>query len=693
MKPVNFDDYLNKSCNFTEELASEPNGIVLFEQTILQIQNDGQKINGGIKMQGTKENLYDCFEGLIQKYEECENKVNTCLTNLKTEHIHKMNYSEQKRIITQQMKTAKNKFTIATIGEFKAGKSTTINTLLHLRGDAGLSCQFQPDTAKAIRILKKNENQSYEAEVLFLEGSGYAAEQMSWVEAKKFTSQVALNENPKLKRKADQIDEVRYYLDLDILDRCNFLDLPGTGFDSRHNRVTEAKINECDAVFWIMSNTEEANNETIKNLQMIKHKIIPIINIWYNPDTGEEAGDFTFEEMKENLLYNFKAYLGGNEMVRYCAKAIEIALEKVAEDDADMEEAFEDNEGDIWGYNAMQERLHDLVYGEGVDLEEDKKHRMIDNVLEACSDMNQKLDGIIAEVKNVKSELDIDKRSNVLVKQKITNAFNLNQLQIKDVASNAVDFIITRITEASELFIDEKMASTKLKVVLRSITKKGKAKLEKEYQDEYMTKYLEIDKKEDGHTWLESVMSEYKEDLTSIFDNEYAKAGLDFGDMGKAVNSDIKLDLKFFHTISENMTIAFEQMLKDSLPVIISGILLYIPGHEVVDAFLLLSSLTGKQISTAEDRLDKRVGQAKRRARLSVSFQRLRLIDSFKKLGRQYNTLYKESLSKKLALENASIDQLVEAAESIFSIQKDLEEYYDGFKSDMLAINGGEQYD
>lgn len=635
-------------------------------------------------MEGTKRDLYEIFNGLVEKYKECASQVNECLGALDEEHIGKVNFDEEIRTIVQQMNTAKNKFTIATIGEFKAGKSTTINTLLNLRGDAGLSCQFQPDTAKAIRIMKKDKDQAYEAEIIYFEESGYANEKMSWVEAKRYTSQVALNENPALKKKAEQIDEVRYYVDLDLLDTCNFLDLPGTGFDPRHNHVTEAKINECDAVFWIMSNTEEANKETIKNLQMIKHKIIPIINVWYNAEIREETGDFSFEEMKSDLLDNFKAYLGENEIMKYCAKAIEIALEKIDEDEEEINEAFEDNENDTWGYNAMRERLHELVYGEGIDLEAEKKQRMSDNTLEACTEMNQKLDGIIAEVESVKNKLKIEERSNILTKQKISNAFNTNQLELKEVASNAVDTIITKITEACELFIDAKMSSPKLMVVMKGITENGRSKLEKEYQDEYIKKYLEIDNWQSGRTWLNAVMSEYKEDLTSIFDSEYSKAGLDLEEMEDSIGRDVNLDMNFFSAIGENMSIAFEQQIKENLSTIIAGILLYIPGKEIFDFLWLLASLANKQMNKNDNnKLEKRIEQTKRRARLSVSFQRLKLVDEFKKLGRTFNESYKKDLLDKLGVKQEKVDALVAATEKIFSIQEDLEEYYNACKADL----------
>ncbi|WP_026489131.1 dynamin family protein [Butyrivibrio sp. XBB1001] len=640
-------------------------------------------------METSKKDLYGIFEGLLQKYEESETQVNSCLKMLQSEHIGKVDFSEQKRTIKQQMATAQNKFTIATIGMFKAGKSTTLNTLLNLQGETGLSCEFEPDTAKAIRIMKKSENQNFDAEIVYRDGADYKDEEMSWSEAKQYTSQVALNDNPSLKRKAEQISEVRYYIDSDILDSCDFLDLPGLGVNPKHDRVTIEKSNECDAVFWIVSNTEEVNKDTLSQLQLIKHKMIPIINVWYNSDTKKIVGDFSYDEMKDILLNNYKAYIGENtRIMKYCAKAIEMALDKIV-DGADKEEAFEDNVDDAWGYDAMQECLHDLVYGEGADLEEEKKERLISNVLDACSDMDQKLDGTISEIKNVNNKLDNQVRSNELIKKKISKAYHSNQIELKEIASNSVDEIIQRINEACELFIDAKMSSLKIGVALKALSQKGKKQLQEDYRREYISKYLEIDNFEKGGTWINSVMNEFKDDLTSIFENEYSKAGLDMDDLEGNLDNKVRLDLKFFDAIGENMSIAFEQICKEFLPTIVAGILLYIPGHQIVDLLLMLGSLTGIKNGSGESKLERRVKETKRRARLSVSFQRVKLTDYFKQLGRSYNESYRNKINEQLNLKNEQIDQLIATTEEIFTIQESLDEYHKQCRGSLLNTDEG----
>ncbi|MGN1224456.1 MAG: hypothetical protein ACI4TG_05055, partial [Ruminococcus sp.] len=92
--------------------------------------------------------------------------------------------------IQEQVRSAEVKYTIAFVGTFKTGKSTIINSLLNLQGDARLSSEFDPDTAKCIRIMKKEHCQKYDAEVIFTDT--YPAEWLSWQDAKKYTMEKPL---------------------------------------------------------------------------------------------------------------------------------------------------------------------------------------------------------------------------------------------------------------------------------------------------------------------------------------------------------------------------------------------------------------------------------------------------------------------------------------------------------------------
>lgn len=186
---------------------------------------------------------------LAEMLEEKKNSINFDLEDLKIRGIDMDNAILR---INEQIKTAETKYTIAFIGTFKTGKSTIINSLLNLSGSERLSSEFDPDTAKCVRIIEKPKKQDYDAEVIF-EDNIYPVEQISWAEAKKYTSQVALdNESQAFRDKAEHIEEVRYYVDSPFLRLCNILDLPGTGTGghSEHTEVTDRKIMEADCIFW-----------------------------------------------------------------------------------------------------------------------------------------------------------------------------------------------------------------------------------------------------------------------------------------------------------------------------------------------------------------------------------------------------------------------------------------------------------
>ncbi|WHY65017.1 dynamin family protein [Neobacillus sp. SuZ13] len=79
-------------------------------------------------------------------------------------------YQRYIRDIERQLDTSKEEYTIAFVGMFNSGKSTVINSLLGPMGDARLSGEDRPDTAKRIRIRYRNSDQQAEAVLEFEDG-------------------------------------------------------------------------------------------------------------------------------------------------------------------------------------------------------------------------------------------------------------------------------------------------------------------------------------------------------------------------------------------------------------------------------------------------------------------------------------------------------------------------------------------
>ena len=616
-------------------------------------------------MQNTKRDLISIYQGIIEKYQKAEKDINKNLAELEG-FVGKIDFDSSLRIISQQINSSKNKFTIAIIGEVKAGKSTTLNTILGLQGEARLSSEFLPDTAKAIRIMKKEENQNYEAEIIFKKESGFATEKMSWSEAKQYTSQVKLDSDRGLERKSKQIDEIRYYVDNDLLDSCNFLDLPGHGYNGEHDRVLSEKANECDAVMWIVSNLNEPGKNALDNLRLLKKNLIPVVNIMYSSEEKKDIeGLRSFEEMKEFLKANFQSYLGEFEIIRYCAKAVDLWMQ----DEIDLEEAF--------GYSQIKETIYELLHGE-IDLEEEKKQRTIDNVREVSGIMAQQIAHIVEKLQEYKSGLTLNRKENAVIKGKIERAYAANLTELNSLAGNTAKDIIEKMQIASELFIENKMATTSISIAIRTMTKKGREKLEKDLEEEYIRKYLEIDESDYSDSWIDAMSEEFRDNFAALCINEYLNADIEQNDLLEVGKQSVKIDPRYFDAIGQNMAVVFKKQMKADMPTIIATILAYIPGHEIADIILLLASVMGKfgkSINKAEDRLTKHVEQVKRRARHSISLQKVKIKAKYKDMGIEYNKKYKEELLAKMKIKEDALEMTERKIQEVFTIEDELKEY------------------
>lgn len=243
--------------------------------------------------------------------------------------VPKVDFENDVMRIKEQIKSAETKYTIAFVGTFNTGKSTIINSLLDLHGDQRLSSEDNPDTAKCVRFMKKERMQRYDAEVIF--SDTYQTEQITWREAKKYSSQVALNNSDdETRKKADKIEEIRYYIDHPFLDVCNILDLPGTGTGSHseHTDVTDRKIMEADCIFWVVSTDAEPDRQTILNLEKFSTKMLPIINVW-QCEVEHISSLLTPDDIKKELLDKYSTYFASAEdPIYYYAKEIDLAQQE-----------------------------------------------------------------------------------------------------------------------------------------------------------------------------------------------------------------------------------------------------------------------------------------------------------------------------------------------------------------------------
>lgn len=573
--------------------------------------------------------------------------------------------------IEKQIASAENKFTIAFVGTFKTGKSTIINSLLGLKGEARLSSEYDPDTARCIRIVAKN-GQKYEAEVDF--GTYCEPEQLSWSEAKKYTSQVALDsECDSFRKKALMIKEVRYYVDSPLLNLCNILDLPGTGTGSHgdHTAVTDEKIMESDCFFWVLSTDMDPDIETIKNLKKIRHKLLPIINVWKFERDGIE-GEFSPEEIIDSIKDGYSEYLvNADNPIVYYAKEIDYAQINGLP------------LKDEWGKEAFIEKVQEIISNVQSG---DRATRIKTNILDALLECRGLLENVkdSSKLKELRSLSQKNKTEIMKQSQKLDRCNNLVSGDITATAKKTTDEVLDIITKASESFIQNKMSGVDLRYLLKMFTKKQKEEMSQEFAEEFKKNYLRFDS-----GWLEDAIEDYCNEVFKILKSKYIDFSCSLMDeAGKGNTGFDPGELTgFMDTVSSQIQKDFQaKSVKLLASAVLTGILLLIPGLNVLDSIAAICSVGSGIGGFADDsKLRSRINMIIVQSKVQIRQQKYSIVKQLKDQGEDIGKDFYSKVEAKLIVGN---DRIKEDAAKLSNISKLVDSFEELLSQAEKEING-----
>lgn len=519
------------------------------------------------------------------------------------------NYNKVIRAIDRQIQTAGNEFTVAFVGEFKTGKSTIINTLLELSGEERLSSEYKADTAKCIRLLYKDDSNDEEAEILF-EGEA-ESEKLTWREAKKYTSQIALDRDAGLREKADRIQEVRYYLEKPLLVTLNILDLPGTGSShmADHTELTLQKLNEADIVFWVVSTLNEPGAEAVENLQYMNQKIIPIINVW---QVEQEAvtGLLKPEELENFMKESYSSYFNGEvKPIYYYAGEIEYAQTHGLEVKSE------------WGRDQLLACIRRL--GE-TQQETEKKSRLLNNLYDALgtyrSFIEEHKKGLGCYELAVNSESSIQ----LQLEKEAYRIHNLVHIKIRERAKETAEELLLNCEGSADEFIEDQMESANVRFLLKSIGRKNKEKLEKSLKRKFEEEYLNLN---DTPNWYQESLDAYMKDVTNIIQISYQEFECNLRESSiKAENA--KLSTGFIKNMVARTSEVLKKQVGSNVITMVTGTIFFAFGGELI---ALLYALFLEDSGT--DRMTNKITGVQKRARQSLNRQKPVITNNLVTLG------------------------------------------------------------
>ena len=599
-------------------------------------------------------NIETAIPFLEQLEKLLKDKKNLLDSELQTVGIKGVAIDKSIEQIHEQIVSANNRYTIAFVGTFKTGKSTIINSLLNLQGEERLSSEFDPDTAKCIRLMKKEHRQGYDAEIVYMDDK-YQTERMSWTQAKRYTSQVALDNDTSLREKASYIEEVRYYVDSPFLNVCNILDLPGTGtggHSADHDVVTDRKIMEADCIFWVVSTDAEPDKQTILNLEKFSTKMLPIINVWQK----ESENIFSVlqpEEIKEMLESQFSAYLASAEdPVIYYAGEIDLAQQEHRE----LKEE--------WGKSSFTDKVENLLANIQTS---ERMQRMKKNTTVALSYCEAVLNAVL-EDKQFAVLAETEKKESLdirLARQKLENSKTKARSDIRNHVKKTGDEIVQRLIDASNAFIDNQMQGTNWNAISRR--KKYKEELKRDFE----RNYIRFDS-----GWLDDKMRLFSDDIVQILRGIYIDFSLEVDSVGENVKFSLADDsLSGFigdmaNTISKDLS---EKMMAPMIALLSGTIMMLIPGSLILEAFstLVASGISSIKNFSNDEKLISKKDNVKSSARSQILQQKCTIESKLSEEGYKVNASFYNNIEEKL---NSRLNANQERIQRLQKLESDIKE-------------------
>ena len=560
--------------------------------------------------------------------------------------------------VNSQIRSAEKRFTIGFLGTFSAGKSTIINSLLRLYGDRCLSTDIDPDTAKCVRIQEKKADMTYDAEIIYKDGA-YPPEKLDWAAAKRFSSEKTLSMVDR--QKAELIDEIHYYVDHPFMKLCDILDLPGTGTGrhGEHELITRPKIMECDCVFWVVSTMEEPDKETVKNLESITSKMLPIINVWQWEASGVSS-PMTADEIEEILETQYSAYFAHAEKpLRYYAKEIEQAQLN----DQELKEE--------WGKAALIDKVEQILQNIHHG---DRLARIQKNLNDALSEAASAIDAMknSSQIQQILDRCQSQKADNDALKQKLTNVHKGVFRQISTSARQKSEEIIDIIIQASDAFIECEMTGTKLSAIRKNHFKE-------KLTEEFKKNYLRLDK-----NWVDAICQEFTEDVNSIVSGAYSTFMLDIMDDLTIDNIDREdvFSYEFVERMCKNISEDIVARLVPSvLSLITHGLLLLIPGLNIIEAIsAVISGFNNAKKALNDSKLRAKQEGVKAHSRLQCKQQTLEISKVLKDFGEDFNKKVSKQVEEQLNRDKSE-------TEAIRSLVRDFKTCADLFRRRLDEFN------
>ncbi|GAA0182092.1 hypothetical protein SH2C18_45290 [Clostridium sediminicola] len=358
-------------------------------------------------------------------------------------HYEKFENQEKKEVFEDLYKNVeKGNFCITVVGEFSAGKSTFLNTLM---GEKYLP-SFSTETTATVNFLKHKQLSSngHEVVIKYKNNEEKSIEKASLKEIEKFVSTKSDIEV------AQDIDYVELYTDSRFLKEGVILvDSPGlNGIAEGHKEITEKQIEKSHASIFMFAANQPGRKTEFEFLANLKQKVNTIIFVLNRIDEIK-TGEQTVEDVINNVKNNYKKYFPNEPIPEIWPIAAYPALVARSDEKLDYRGKVDHSEEEKERYlknsniNAFEERLwRFLTQGEKAKQELLAPVKRVRNIL---LQRKKNLDNQIYELQNVTDTDEINLEISAIEKEIDNLEASLNDK--KDDVSSELKIIIREIKE------------------------------------------------------------------------------------------------------------------------------------------------------------------------------------------------------------------------------------------------------
>lgn len=574
--------------------------------------------------------------------------------------------------IERQDRTANRRFTVAFVGMYNCGKSTILNSLLGLQGEARLSDNDSPDTARSIRIGYRADPGDPECVLHFGDGTH---QECAWAEARAFTSEVYLEEHPEARARAEQLLEVEYYLADPLLLSLDFLDLPGTGTGNwrTHTALTHQRLKEAELIFWVIGTCAPeptgSDLEDLRILKEVKANVVPLINVWSVEEEGI-TGDVEAEEMVTAIRTHLAPFFAADApCFKYYAREIDLARQR----DRKLREE--------WGMEPLVLFLGSLL---GTDTVRRQRIRRIGGVVGAQLRRLEDLVGAETQLlQQIERELATANGELLLQEEDRLDIGRSLRPRVRELAEDCARQVVSLCTDAANAFIDDELRLTNWKLLAETLKREPVEVIQERMRARFERDYLRL--AESPH-WIDRLHHEFLDDVEHVVHGVWARFLRDLESSPRPTGFEAGLGTRFLDRALEQIG---GSMLQRGFLLALTGVftyLLLIPGGFLIDVASVLSLVV---LQTFQDPLEKPRNTAKLRARVALEANRIEIRNVFVEEGmalhQSLDATFREELQRRGLRISTEQEALRQALGALEAIRSELA----SFQEDMVRFEAG----